>query len=305
MRQLWGGVNHAVLRILHDIIYQFHMPLMFFISGMLSGKLQKITTTSERVIYIKDRFRRLMVPYFSIAIFYLPCKMLLSNFANQPYDICSIWKIFLGENPDGGLWFLYVLFLIQVVMCIVLKNIGWYQSFSISIIIALLIVFLDTKWFRVDDALFYLPFVVGGLCYVNSPIYKKKMSRLLLILLFLFWGISLCVFIKTSSPYCRLFSGFSGSMVIIAISRYANMKTLWSICMKTLGRYTMEIYIFHGILMVIVRILCYSVLEMNYYVCCMIMLTVGLILPIYISRCLMKKTPILRMLFLGEYKSYD
>lgn len=156
------------------MIYQFHMPLMFFISGMLSGKILKLDSFADRGQYIKNRFLRLMVPYFAIALLYLPFKMALSRFANQPYDISGIWKILLGENPDGGLWFLYVLFLIQVVMCFLVRKENLRFSVIASIIIAAIITFLDTKWFRVDDAIFYLCFVVAGLYYTNSSLFKKK-----------------------------------------------------------------------------------------------------------------------------------
>jgi len=302
MHRQWGGVRNVFLRGLHDVIYQFHMPLMFFISGMLSGKILRFTNADDRCHYVKDRFMRLMVPYFVIAFLYMPFKILLSRFANQPYDISGIWTIMLGENPDGGLWFLYVLFLIQVVMCILVRKQILLMSLIISVFMAVLITYLDTKWFRVDDAVFYLCFTVAGLYYTRSSLFEKKTEFYSMIVFCLLFAVSLWIFIKTESPYCRLSSGFLGIALVIGITKNANMQSLVRRVFAVLGKYTMDIYIFHGILMVVARIVFYSILGWNYYICCVIMLVVGLALPILISKYIVRKSALMRALFLGEFK---
>lgn len=293
-----GGVRNVFLRGLHDVIYQFHMPLMFFISGILSGKILRI---EDRIRYVIGRFQRLMVPYFVIAFLYLPFKILLSQFANQPYDISGIWYILLGENPDGGLWFLYVLFLIQVVMCFCIRKYNLLRFLFLSVLVAILITYMDTKWFRVDDAIFYLCFTIAGLCYAESSLFRKKMEFKPLIVLSLLLIASLLVFIKTESPYCRLFSGFLGTAVVIGIAKIADTQTKIGRGLIALGKYTMDIYIFHGILMVVARIVFYSILGWNYYLCSVIMLLVGLVFPILFSKYVIRKVSMLRALLLGDF----
>ena len=297
-----GGVRNVFLRGVHDVIYQFHMPLMFFISGILSGKIIKLQNGAERVAYVKDRFLRLMVPYFAIAFLYLPFKLLLSKFANQPYDISGIWKLFLGENPDGGLWFLYVLFLAQVVMCFLVRKDNLRLSAIASVLVATLITVFDTKWFRIDDAIFYICFVVAGLYYANNGTFEKKMSLGATSIAGLLLVVSVSVFLLTESLYCRLFSGFFGTALIIGVSRNINVHTIIGRTLTTLGQYTMDIYIFHGILMVMVRILFYSVLGWNYYLCCAILFFVGLVVPVLLSKYIVRKVPLFRCVFLGDFK---
>lgn len=277
------------------------MPLLFFISGMLTGKVLRLETMSDKFGYVKDRAKRLLVPYFTIAVFYLPFKILLSRFANQPYDITGLWKILLGENPDGGLWFLYALFLIQATMCFFVNKNYLIQSLFVSILIAILIVILDTRWYWVDDAIFYLCFVIAGLCYANSPQFNKPVvSRMLLLTLAMF-VLSLIIFFETRSLLCKLTSGFFGSMLIVGMSKTTIADNIVGRAFKYLGKYTMDIYIFHGILMVIARILFYSILGWNYYLCCVIMLVVGLIMPLLISKYIIRRVAVFRQFFLGEF----
>lgn len=274
-----------------------------FYIRLLSGKILRLCSFTERGLYVKDRFLRLMIPYFAIALVYLPFKMALSRFANQPYDISGIWKILLGENPDGGLWFLYVLFLIQVLMCFVVRKGSLRISLVASLIVAVIITYLDTKWFRIDDTIFYLCFVVAGLFYTNSSLFKKtnlfSMTIISILLLASLW-----FFFLTESPFCRLSSGFLGTAVVIGVAKIANVHSLVGRFFTVLGKYTMDIYIFHGILMVVVRIVFYSILGWNYYLCCVMMLLVGIVLPIIISKYIVRRVPLMRTLFLGDFKKY-
>ena len=296
-----GGVQNEYLRMFRDVIYQFHMPLLFFISGMLTGKVLRLETVTDRYGYVKDRAKRLLLPYISVAVVYLPFKVVLSSFANQPYDITGLWKIILGENPDGGLWFLYALFLIQSTMCFFVSKKNLAVSLFVSVVIAFLIVWMDTKWYWVDDAFFYMCFVIAGLWYAKSSLFNKPINLLYIMVFLALFIVSLTVFLMTKSPYCKLSSGFLGSLLVIGISKMIVTGNAISGVLKSLGQYTMDIYIFHGILMVVARILFYSIFGWNYYLCCAIMLMVGLIMPFVISKYLVRPVPLFRKLFLGEF----
>ena len=77
---------------------------------------QKMLDRAQKPLdLVRKRVPRLLVPYIFVGLCYAPFKMLLSNFANKPYDISTIWQIVIGVNPDGELWFLYALFVITVI----------------------------------------------------------------------------------------------------------------------------------------------------------------------------------------------
>lgn len=87
--------------ILYKYIYAVHMPLFMAISGYCSYK-QSISFG-----HIKRRFFQLVVPFFCWPLVWYAIKMDFSGIAD--------YYIHLPLNPDTGLWFLYILFLISLV----------------------------------------------------------------------------------------------------------------------------------------------------------------------------------------------
>ena len=281
-----GGVKNVYLHFLHDVIYSFHMPLMFFISGMLCGRILKLEDFSGRVGYVKDRAFRLLVPYFCVAIFYLPFKLALAQFVNKPYNIVDLWQIFVGVNPDGGLWFLFVLFCAQAIMGLVITKENLKHIIVACLLIALLVIATDIHFYKITSIPNALFFTVLGLMFSSSSHYgKEKMGVVPMIIMLILFGICVYIRVETQSQYFKLLSGFFGAFSVVGISKWlSSLKGKIIEFFKLLGQYTMDIYIFHGILMVVVRIAFYSILKWDYYVCCLIMLLVGLLLPIFISK---------------------
>ena len=54
---IWGHIKHGGLT--PAFIYSFHMPLFFFISGMLFNPLKY----DKFLPFVKSRVKRLLVPY--------------------------------------------------------------------------------------------------------------------------------------------------------------------------------------------------------------------------------------------------
>ena len=81
-------------------IYSFHMPLFFILSGMVT---KIIPPSSLKIVYekLRKRFLQLIVPFFTWGII----RVIMST------DI-PLYMIFL--KPDYSLWFLWVLFFINV-----------------------------------------------------------------------------------------------------------------------------------------------------------------------------------------------
>lgn len=84
----------------HDIlfryIYSFHMPLFMCVSGFVC---YKSTMTWQTV---RKRFKQLMIPFLSWTV----------------VGCCLDWTLFLSKimHPDTGLWFLWALFFIVLLM---------------------------------------------------------------------------------------------------------------------------------------------------------------------------------------------
>lgn len=98
-------LGHATgASIVGKYIYSFHMPLFFIISGMCftNGKY-KIKNL------VKKRFKQLFLP----AIWLTFISVIIIKLANHPYELSA-----LGDALPGALWFLPVLFFVEVIYCL-------------------------------------------------------------------------------------------------------------------------------------------------------------------------------------------
>jgi len=109
----WQGISEA-----KSVIYSFHMPLFFFVAGFFCGKLTS-ATWKDYGILLWQRFSRLMIPYLVLSVLVAAAKLIpgLGQYADRPLaaaDIVADILLYPGNNPMILLWFVYALFVIQV-----------------------------------------------------------------------------------------------------------------------------------------------------------------------------------------------
>lgn len=105
-------VGHMGVSYVSAWIYTFHMPLFFFLSGMLYPGCEKYSFTQ----FAWRRFKGLVIPYFTlgavIGLFYC-C---LYAYYNQPASAyINMLRDFLVQEHYWTVWFLTALFLSQII----------------------------------------------------------------------------------------------------------------------------------------------------------------------------------------------
>ena len=116
----WRGVYDAGLlqdaslfRTVDTLIYTWHMPLFFFLSGLLYlNVLQKVAAGP----FFVSRFRRLLWPLALWTWLFFGLKLLAGSAANRPVNLADFPLIPLP--PYEHLWFLWALFLAQIIVLI-------------------------------------------------------------------------------------------------------------------------------------------------------------------------------------------
>lgn len=230
---------------LWQLIYSFHMPLFFLVSGYLTYKSLSLYGGGDAFI---KRSKRLLIPYISTGFFLLLLK-----------GYYGYWFLF-------SLWQLSV---IGIILNIVLTKFNYNNSWWVDIII------ISTSWFVlgkmcsiniINDTL--QPFCDFSKCYNYSipflfGYYMKKHDELEIFLrnkFTLFLSLFIIMFaVKYFSPenesliLCKkiivkvspYFLGICGSMLFWGLFRHTNEESKFLRLFSYLGKNTMQIYVLH------------------------------------------------------------
>lgn len=182
--------GHIIQRSNADVIYLFHMPLFFFLSGYLF-------TPQENKKYIAKKFNHLLIPYLFFLFSILALNSIL-NLSAHDGDMTTIYKSFTraiygGERLKGvfaAYWFVTVLFFSQITLnYLKSKTNDAILFFIVLILYAAAFInqfYLPNKTLPLDlnVCLYAIPLMYAGLlCRNNNSIFKLLSSFGLLSLL--------------------------------------------------------------------------------------------------------------------------
>lgn len=312
---VWVVIGHSfdaeqsVLGFLHGYAYTFHMNAFFTLSGLLfASKLNKINTVKDKALAIADRAKRLIVPYlFFTAVSYV-LKMFFEKYANNELSGNIIVDVLLGQNnPNGGLWFLYALFLISVLF-IILKELNKYITFAISVILRLVIFFVEIDITPIAFIMKYAIFFSAGILikdfYEDISAYlksKKATTVIAVILLIISLAVSyINLYIFTNELFAFavcIFNIITWYFIATAINNTEFIKKAF----MTIGDYGMDIYMIGYYVQIVIRVVLGSMLGVPYLIYSMLMCVLGLVLPVLISKYIIRKVGIFRALMLGDF----
>ena len=186
----------------HGIIYSFHMPLFFFLSGLFISR----QCENNFHIYLKKNFKSLLLPYFyfniiSIAFYYTMSimfhkELLIGNVQDNLIGIFVGMRF--GSPYHHVLWFLPCLFFAKMLAYPIFKLFGG-GKFLLAIV-TLIIGLTYCKWTKkplpmsFDASLIAVFFIVCGDYYmkyqaiINKWIKKIGLLLILLSALFVFFN---------------------------------------------------------------------------------------------------------------------
>lgn len=297
---LQGGIQNGMWRVVFNIIYSFHMPLFYFLSGFVSNKYSiDVQDSWNRTL---KKFKRLMVPYFCWGILYIPFRILLAQYASAEFSIGRIWRILIGENPYSGLWFLYALFAISLIYIWLVKS---DKSLGIVFIISILMLFVGKYVYIIEPIkwiflylFYYLLGVYFHKYYMKISDNIRKKSCILIV------G---CVFAvlfylnqhKTwMSGFVSILVAISGTFVILGFAEYLSNSML----LTKLGKYGMDIFIMSGPILVFLRIVLYKHIGIGYTPYVVSATIFAYVAPIVFSKYFIRKNRILSGMLLGMWK---
>lgn len=144
-------VGHSgIPNILSAWIWSFHMPLFFFVSGIVFTASKYITLKA----FLENRFRTLILPYFLFSIIVYLWAIQL----NYHLLIVSFSELYLGWNGIA-LWFIPVLFFTET--CFFLLN----SHLKFKVYKYVIIFLLSSVGYIFYLNSFHLPFKIEVVCY--------------------------------------------------------------------------------------------------------------------------------------------
>jgi fucose 4-O-acetylase-like acetyltransferase len=291
-----------------NIIYSFHMPLFFILSGYLysHGKYSYSDL-------IKTKAKRLLYPFASVAGLFLLIKYMAGQVINldYPVDINSIYSLL--SDPFNSymplLWFVHALFLMFVIYPLARLFLN-----NLSILLLLLVInaVFGSDYLVFGAALANMPFFVIGIIFREN----KKLSKMTISADWRYIFAALMVFslafvlrlsVNTESVYwypIKLFLGVVGSLFVINISHAISSlsgKKIKSVLLQ-IGYYSMTIYLFHTLFESSVKIGILQVfknIQVPFELIAFVAIACGVVIPLVLEKELLRKYWVTKKFVLG------
>ncbi len=319
---VWVVIGHSfspdesVTRFLYHYAYSFHMSAFFMLSGLLFfPKLSRIGSVKDAVVTVWDRFKRLMVPYFVYTVITYVLKLIFSEYAyNELSSDIIVDTLICRNNPNGGIWFLYALFVLSMIAVLVCRIPVWIsfiisaalKALSVAVLINIPIVgFICQYSFYFFAGLLLFQYYAAISEKLNRFVSGKKGKSIVLILCMVFLAVSFAVvgLLHNRKIYdyltvpVTLLGIFTWYIVSFAVCSFKFAKKPAMI----IGNYGMDIYVIGYFVQISIRVILGTMLGLPYPLYATMMFLFGLFLPIPISKYIIRKVGIFRAVFLGEF----
>ena len=282
-------------------LYSFHMPLFFLFGGFLL--IPRLSKTDVKTNLVK-RLRRLLIPFFFFSMIYIGLKTVGAAFANHPLSSHFIVDMFVGLSPANGCWFLWVLFVMSTI-CIFARRLGPYGLFILSVVMYVIAI-REKSWMigKIDLVFhFFVWFAMGGIMSFYYNKLKQQLSHLIIGLIALILLTTLQLY--TSYWWISLIKAFCGMIMVFCLAcKISEMDNNWLHKITVLfGKYCMDIYIISMLIVVPLRILYVNFNVSSYipyYPWVILVTCLGCVLPIIISKNLVRKNKWLSLFVIGK-----
>lgn len=188
--------SSSILHILTVVIYAFHMPAFFLLSGCIFGYQLDNGKYTKHGVFLANKFRSLIIPYLFIGLLLVAPTMVFLGLTEQSF-LQYIWHGILLCKDNRHLWYILILFCIFVITIplrkLLLSRRIWpgITLLIVSFLFSTMDIF--PKRLPIWSTLYYLPFFICGI-YLNrhwDSIFAKK-HRVLTVICF-----TLCMLILT------------------------------------------------------------------------------------------------------------
>lgn len=267
------GIENQIANFIHSFVYGFHMPVFFFIAGLLSAKHKD----DQAYPYIKKRAKKLLIPYFALSLVGLVLKQVFASEANHAFSLSDSLMIPLGQSPMGGMWYLWSLFVMSLIFILFVRFIDDDWTVLLLGVCCHLIWMQKETYFMHNVMNFIVYFMLGVAC---KQMYQKLRN--------LDHSIILCASLPTYYVAIRyevpeLIKGMIGIVMVLSLSNLIENELIEDFGKRSYGIYLMSYFI-----AIPIRVICYQKLGWNYWLVVGMMFLGGLLIPYGLDQILEK-----------------
>jgi len=274
-----------------SIIYGFHMPFFFFLSGLfVESSLRKRGAKN----YLIDKFLRIFYPYIIWSILQVSVEVIFSDQTQKGATLSDLLTIVY--RPWGQFWFLYAL-LIMHIMYAVFNYLGRYSALLIFITAVILFFYplpigiMALGGFS-NHVIFFSSGIFFGRYFIEAEKYEIPLWGIILLLAILI-GSGYLVFEKLIEPmrlagrsyrFYFLYLAILGIIACSATAQYLARRNI-SKFLQVLGTYSLQIYLVHMLAGVGIRMILLLVFGIQNWIAHIIIgMIFALIAPIFLQK---------------------
>lgn len=306
--------NNHILHIIKEIIYTFHMPIFFIVSGYIQGLRPYDIRRFKKFGF--SQTRKYLLPYFvwslTLYLFYYLLKTVNPGVIPERLTLNPIGvfrDIFLFKVLTGNvLWFVYILFIVTVVSYLVhsfMSNKYINLIFLLAVLIGGFLAnnFISNQLFVPKRFLVVWIYYEIGVFIARYFSNKEFRANLLLncvlvalyAIAFKFYTISYGFIGNSLKVLCALTAVF----VLYSLSKYKN-NVVYRI-LNYLGKRTAAIYYMHNPYIVLISVTAMTgYTNLNFVPAIVIAFSLGILVPLILQELLFNKVGLLKGVFFGD-----
>jgi len=292
-----------------QVIYAFHMPLFFMLSGYLY--------THAKYTYghlIRSKIERLGYPFVSIAAIFLAIKLLASHFIELEQPVTFATTLALLTRPSESyvplLWYVHALFIMFLVFPLM-------RSVASNVVILVVLIGANSVFETqqipiVGNALSYFPYFIAGVIVKEDARVSNLIAGghqrsmwLALALFAILCLVSLQFGTDRGTPYISRFTlGLLGTLFVVNLAKRlssgapARLKR----SLIAIGYYSMTIYLFHTIFESGVRaafLQIFNSVPIPFEMIALLAISSGVLFPLLLEKHCLRLNAITRKFLLG------
>jgi fucose 4-O-acetylase-like acetyltransferase len=234
--------DEKFFRLVDAVIYSFHMPLFFFLSGLFF-----VSSLSKRggKGLVVSKLGTIVYPYIIWSLIQGVLSYSLQNITNYKTTVSEVLSLLW--LPQDQFWFLYALFVVFIFYTFVyglFENV--FALFALSLFLYIFKGDLRISWSVANAAINFGVYFCAGMLFSHYKTNEFKVSVLWVLVMVVLFIVSQFCFHNQfyTGDVIKLIMAFIGIGMVVVISNFLTERCN---LLKQLGRCSLEIYLVHVI----------------------------------------------------------